>query len=69
MHPTRYPSRDEAQRYLLKLQDAQEAVRKRSRPDTDALAWPAGLDRAILVGLPLREGTRRCLLWTGTDGG
>ena len=65
MHPTRYPSRDEAQRYLLKLQDAQEAVRKRSRPDTDALAWPAGLDRAILVGLPLREGTRRCLLWTG----
>ena len=64
MNPTRYPSRDEALRYLLKLQEALEAVRKRSRPDTDALAWPAGLDRAILVGLPLREGTRRCLVWT-----
>ena len=65
MQPVRYPSRDEAKRHLPELQVAMEAVGKRSRRGADALAWPAGLDRAILVGLPLRNGVRRSLLREG----
>ena len=55
MPPTRYPARDGAKRHRRQLQDAMEAVRMGSRPDTDALSKPAGLDRSILVGLPLRQ--------------
>ena len=65
MLPVRYPSRDEARRHRHKLRYTVEALRERSRPDADALAWPAGLDRAILVGLPLRDGTHRRLLQAG----
>ena len=59
MLPVRYPSRDEARRYRHELRHSVEALRERSRPDADALAWPAGLDRGILLGLPLRDGTHR----------
>ena len=65
MLPVRYPSRDEARRYRHELRHTVEALRERSPRDADAIAWPAGLDRAILVGLPLRDGTRRRLLQAG----
>ena len=65
MLPIRYPSRDEARRYQQELRDALEALRGPSRPDADVLAWPAGLDRGILLGLPLRERTHRRLLEAG----
>ena len=45
-----YPSPDEAQRYRRELQDALEAVRERRFPHSDALIWPAGLDRSIVAG-------------------
>ena len=57
-----YPSRDAAQRYRRDLRDALEVIRENSVLDMDALAWPAGLDRTILDGLPLRVRTRNCLL-------
>ena len=63
--PVRYPSRDEAKRYLLELEVAIETMDKRSqrsRHSTDALAWLAGLDRAILFGLPLRDRARSSML-------
>ena len=44
-------------------------MRKPGPPDTDARAWPAGLDRGILVGLPLRDGARRSLLRAGLTAG
>ena len=62
MNRAGYPSRGAAQRYRHDLQDALEVVRKNSVLDMDALAWPAGLDRAILDGLPLQVRTRNCLL-------
>ena len=65
MIPIRYPSRDEARRYRQELRHALEALRGPSRPDADVLAWPAGLDRGILLGLPLRERTHRRLLDAG----
>ena len=37
-------------------------MRENSALDMDALAWPAGLDRTVLDGLPLRARTRNCLL-------
>ena len=57
-----YPSRDAAQRYRRDLQGALEVIRENSVLDMDALAWPAGLDRTILDGLPLQVRTRNCLL-------
>ena len=65
MLPIRYPSRDEARRYRHELRHALEALRGRFRPDADALAWPAGLDRGILLGLPLPDRTHRRLLQAG----
>ena len=65
MIPVRYPSRDEARRYRQELRHALEALRGPSRPDADVLAWPAGLDRGVLLGLPLRDGTHRRLLDAG----
>ena len=56
------PSRDVAQRHLLDLQDALDAIRRNGRPHPDSVAWPAGLDRSILNGLPLEVRTRNCLL-------
>ena len=65
MLPIRYPSRDEARRYRHELRHALEALRGRFRPDAEALAWPPGLDRGILLGLPLRDRTHRRLLDAG----
>ena len=56
------PSREAAQRHLLDLQDALETIRCNQRPDLNSMAWPAGLDRSILNGLPLDVRTRNCLL-------
>ena len=35
---------------------------KGETPEKDALAWPAGLDRALLRGLPLRAHTQYTLV-------
>ena len=55
------PSPDEAQRHRRELQDAVEAVRERRFPQRGALVWPAGLDRSIVAGLALPEGTHKLL--------
>ena len=60
-----YASPDEAQRYRRELQDALEAVRERRFPQRGALVWPAGLDRALVAGLPLPEHTRGLLRQAG----
>ena len=61
-HRVEAPSGEAAQLYLLDLQDALEAIRDNRRPHLSAMAWPAGLDRSILNGLPLDVRTRNCLL-------
>ena len=60
-----YPSREEAMQHRSELQEAVAAVRKGEEPERDALAWPAGLDRTLLRGLPLPTHTRHCLLRSG----
>lgn len=56
------PSPREAERHLLDLQDVLAAVREGGVEGTTKLpAWPAGLDRSILRGLPLRTRTWNCL--------
>ena len=60
-----YPSRNAAKRYRRDLQDALEIIRNDAPLKTSALAWPAGLDRSILDGLPLQVRTRNCLLRAG----
>ena len=56
------PSREAAQRHLLDLRDALDAIRRNRPLHLDSVAWPAGLDRSILDGLPLEVRTRNCLL-------
>ena len=68
-HPFVYPSRDEAQRYRRELQDAVDAMRERRFPHRGALVWPAGLDRALVDGLPLPESTHKRLRQGGPQGG
>ena len=60
-----YPSRTEAMNYRNVLQEAVEAARKGEQPEKDALAWPEGLDRTLLRGLPLRTHPRNCLVCAG----
>ena len=57
-----YPSREEAMQYRNELQEAVGAARRGDEPKRDALAWPAGLDRTLLRGLPLPTHTRNCLV-------
>lgn len=57
-----YPSREEAVHYRCELQDAVAAARRGEKPEKDALAWPAGLDRALVRGLPIRTHTRNTLV-------
>ena len=64
-HPFVYPSRDEAQRYRRELQDAVDAMRERRFPQRGALVWPAGLDRALVAGLPLPQRTDKMLRQAG----
>ena len=54
-------SRHAAERYLLDLQGALQAVHQGIDPEMNALAWPAGLDRSVLNGLRLEVRTRNCL--------
>ena len=61
MNQPDYPSREAAQRYRREIHDALESMRKGSVLDMSARAWPDGLNRVILGGLPLRVRTRNCL--------
>ena len=54
-------SSDVAKRHLLELRDALEAMRRGREVSVDSVAWPAGLDRAVLRAVPLRVRTRNCL--------
>ena len=65
MKVPRHPSRSEARRHQHELQEVVEAFHANTWPHTDAVAWPAELDRAILRGLPLPERTHGRLLHTG----
>ena len=58
---TGQPSRATAQRHLLDLRDALEAMRDGSMARMESVAWPAGLDRTVLHALPLEVRTRNCL--------
>ena len=51
----------EAKECLAQLDRALQAVRKDMLPPADAVAWPSGLDRALLSELPLAPRTRNCL--------
>ena len=61
MNRAAQPSRYAAERHLLDLRDALDAMREGPVPNLDALAWPAGLDRSILNGLELEVRTLNCL--------
>ena len=54
-------SSDVAERHLLELRDALEAMRRGREVSVNSVAWPAGLDRAVLRAVPLRVRTRNCL--------
>ena len=64
-----HPSREEAKRYRREIQDAVQAVGNREIPDKTAIAWPTGLDRRLLLGLPIQRRTRNCLLRGGVAAG
>ena len=57
----RRPSPAEARAHLAQIHRALQAVRKGAHPPADAVAWPFGLDRALLSDLPLSTRTRNCL--------
>ena len=57
----RTPSRDAAERYRGEIRGAVEAVLRKEFPPRDAIVWPGGLDRAMLLELPLRKRTRNIL--------
>ena len=53
----RRPTAAEAKAHLAHLERALQAVRKDALPRVDAIAWPSGLDRALLSELPLATRT------------
>ena len=55
------PSRYAAERCLLDIRCALEAMRNGSTARMESVAWPAGLDRTVLHALPLEVRTRNCL--------
>ena len=55
------PSRYAAERCLLDIRGALEAMRNGSTARMESVAWPAGLDRTVLHALPLEVRTRNCL--------
>ena len=64
-----YPSRDEAMPHRRELHEAVAAARKGERAPKQAVAWPAGLDRILLRGLPLPTHTRHSLMCSGLTEG
>ena len=64
-----YPSRDEAMRHRRELHEAVAAARQGERAPKQAVAWPAGLDRILLRGLPLPTHTRHSLMRSGLTEG
>ena len=61
MNRAAQPSRYAAERHLLDLRDALEAMREGPMSDMNCLAWPAGLDRSIVNDLELEVRTLNCL--------
>ena len=51
----------EAHAHLAQIAPALHAVRKGMLPPADAVAWPSGLDRALLYEFPLSTRTWNCL--------
>ena len=64
-----YPSRDEAMRCRAEIQEAVQAAQRDEQPPKAAVAWPAGLDRTLLMGLPVQGRTHTCLARDGAWGG
>lgn len=60
----RTPSREEAERYRCEIREAVESVRRKQFPPRDAIVWPGGIGRAMLLELPLPERTRTILVHT-----
>ena len=61
MIASRRPSPEEARAHLAQIHCALHAVHKGTLPPVDAVAWPSGLDRALLSELSLSTRTRNCL--------
>ena len=61
MEAIRYPSRDDAMRCSVELEEAVDAARRAERPEESMLAWPEGLDRQLLLGLPVKNRTQLCV--------
>ena len=57
MIASRPPSPAEAKAHLAQLERTLDAVRKDVLPPADAIAWPSGLNRALLSELPLSTRT------------
>ena len=57
----KHPSAAEAKAHLTQLERALQAVREDVLPPADAIAWPSGLDRALLFESPLTTRTWNCL--------
>ena len=68
MTRSRYPSRDEAIRCRAEIQEAVQAARRDEQPPKAALAWPAGLDRALLMALPVQDRAHGALARGGAWG-
>ena len=61
MQRSHYPSRSELERCLLDIEESLGAVRQGRVPKLSCIAWPEGLDRIILLELPVRTRTRNCV--------
>ena len=61
MNVIRYPSKDDATRFRAELQNAVEAARRDAQPEQTMLAWPAELDRRLLLGLAVKQRTGLCI--------
>lgn len=65
MSQVKQPSPDVAERHLLELRDALEAMRDGHKVSINSVAWPAGLDCNVLRALPLQVRTQNCLRGEG----
>lgn len=55
-------SRSTAERHLAVLRKALDSIRQRQAPHPSYMAWPPGLDRSLLLQLPLHKRTRNCII-------